>query len=216
VENAYERWLDGAFLRQGQARGSFEYGGIVFEEYRGRVGSVDFTDAAKAHFFPVGVPGLFRQYNAPADFVETANTMAALRQAGGGPAVRRPLGDAARAVEPAADLHPAPGADQGQAHLMTAFAGAVDATFTAFGIDAVYTPTSDDPVGVRAIARRPDMIVGFGETASMPRPQSSRCGRARSQARARLTVGDDTFVIQGEPERRDPDRLVWTLDVRLA
>jgi ParB-like chromosome segregation protein Spo0J len=25
-----------------------------------------------------------------------------------------------------------------------------------------------------------------------------------------------TFVVQGEPERRDPDRLVWTLDVRPA
>jgi hypothetical protein len=38
-----------------------EYAGILFEEYRGRVGSVDFTDASKAYFFPVGVPGLFRQ-----------------------------------------------------------------------------------------------------------------------------------------------------------
>ena len=28
------------------------------------------------------------------------------------------------------------------------------------------------------------------------------------------TVGGETFVIQGEPERRDPDRLVWSLDVR--
>jgi Phage major capsid protein E len=81
VEKAYERYLDGAFLRQGQARGSFEYSGIVFEEYRGRVGSVDFTDASKAYFFPVGVPGLFRQYNAPADFVETANTIGLTRYA---------------------------------------------------------------------------------------------------------------------------------------
>jgi len=32
---------------------------------------------------------------------------------------------------------------------MTAFQGAVDATFTAFGIDAVYTPAVGDPVGVR-------------------------------------------------------------------
>jgi hypothetical protein len=31
-----------------------------------------------------------------------------------------------------------------------------------------------------------------------------------------LTVGTETFVVQGEPERRDPDRLVWTLDMRLA
>src|SRR5918994_914112 len=81
VEKAYERWLDGAFLRQGQARGSFEYAGILFEEYRGKVGSVDFTDASKAYFFPVGVPGLFRQYNAPADFVETANTIGLPRYA---------------------------------------------------------------------------------------------------------------------------------------
>jgi hypothetical protein len=44
---------------------------------------------------------------------------------------------AARAVQPAADLHPAAGADQGQAHLMTVLAGAVDATFAAFGVDAV-------------------------------------------------------------------------------
>jgi len=81
VEKAYERWLDGAFLRQGQARGSFEYASILFEEYRGKVGSVDFTDASKAYFFPVGVPGLFRQYNAPADFVETANTIGLPRYA---------------------------------------------------------------------------------------------------------------------------------------
>ena len=29
-----------------------------------------------------------------------------------------------------------------------------------------------------------------------------------------LAVGAETFVIQGEPERRDLDRLVWTLDLR--
>jgi hypothetical protein len=81
VAKAYDRYLDGAFLRQGQARGSFEYSGIVFEEYRGRVGTVDFTDASKAYFFPVGVPGLFRQYNSPADFVETANTIGLPRYA---------------------------------------------------------------------------------------------------------------------------------------
>jgi hypothetical protein len=29
-----------------------------------------------------------------------------------------------------------------------------------------------------------------------------------------LTIGSETFVVQGEPEQRDPDRLVWTLDAR--
>ncbi len=81
MTESYNRYLDGLFLRQGQARGSFEYASIVFEEYRGKVGTVDFTDTNKAYFFPVGVPGLFRQYNAPADFVETVNTIGLPRYA---------------------------------------------------------------------------------------------------------------------------------------
>jgi hypothetical protein len=32
---------------------------------------------------------------------------------------------------------------------MTAFEGAVDATFAAFGIDALYTPAGGEPVSVR-------------------------------------------------------------------
>jgi hypothetical protein len=47
---------------------------------------------------------------------------------------------------------------------MTVFSGAVDATFVAFGIDAVYSPPGGEPVSVRVIAKRPDTIVGFGET----------------------------------------------------
>jgi hypothetical protein len=29
-----------------------------------------------------------------------------------------------------------------------------------------------------------------------------------------LTLGGETFAVKGEPERRDPDGLVWTLDIR--
>jgi hypothetical protein len=143
---------------------------------------------------------------------------AALHQAGGGPAVR-PLGDAARAVEPVADLHPAAGTDEGQAHLTTAFAGAVDATFAAFGIDAVYTPAGGEPVPVRVIARRPDTIVGFGETrihaeTAIFELRASEVASPRPDDQ--LIVDGASFVVQSEPERRDPDRLVWTLDVRPA
>ena len=81
VTKAYDRFQESIFLRSGQARGSFEYAGIFFEEYRGKVGSEDFVADGKAHFFPVGVPGLFRQYNAPADFVETVNTIGLPRYA---------------------------------------------------------------------------------------------------------------------------------------
>jgi hypothetical protein len=117
----------------------------------------------------------------------------------------------------AADLHPAAGADQGQAHLMTAFEGAVDATFAAFGIDAVYTPENGEPLGVRVIARRPDTIVGFGDTRIHTETATFEV-RVSEVANPRpddqLIVDGQTFVIQGEPERRDPDRLVWSLEVR--
>jgi hypothetical protein len=70
----------------------------------------------------------------------------------GRPAVRAPR-HAPCAVEPLADLHPAARADQGQAHLITAFQGAVDAPFAAFGIDAVFTLASGEPVPVLVIAK---------------------------------------------------------------
>jgi hypothetical protein len=102
---------------------------------------------------------------------------------------------------------------------MTAFESAVDATFAAFGIDALYTPAGGEPVSVRVIARRPDTIVGFGDTRIHAETATFEL-RASEIASPRLgdqlSVGGETFVVQGEPERRDPDRLVWTVDVRLA
>ena len=102
---------------------------------------------------------------------------------------------------------------------MAVFQGAVDATFAAFGIDALYTPAAGDPIPVRVIARRLDAIVGFGETRIHAETATFEV-RASEIANPRfsdqLTVAGETFVIQGEPERGDPDRLVWTLDVRPA
>jgi hypothetical protein len=102
---------------------------------------------------------------------------------------------------------------------MEAFAGAVEATFAAFGIDAVYTPMGGDPVTVRVIARRPDTIVGFGETRLHAETATFEV-RASEVATPRhgdqVTLDGEGFVVQGEPERRDPDRLVWTLDARSA
>ena len=102
---------------------------------------------------------------------------------------------------------------------MMVFQGAVDATFAAFGVDATYRPAGGEPVSVRVIARRPDTIVGFGETRIHAETATFEL-RASEVADPRpndqLTVGADTFVVQGEPERRDPDRLVWTLGMRPA
>jgi hypothetical protein len=100
---------------------------------------------------------------------------------------------------------------------MMAFQSAVDATFAAFGIDALYTPAGGEPVPVRVIARRPDTIVGFGDTRIHAETSTFEL-RASEVASPRpghhITVGGDTFVIQGEPERRDPDLLVWHVDAR--
>jgi hypothetical protein len=55
--------------------GAFEFGGIVFENYRGKVGTVDYIHTDKAHFFPVGAQGLFKTFFAPANYMETVNTI---------------------------------------------------------------------------------------------------------------------------------------------
>jgi hypothetical protein len=100
---------------------------------------------------------------------------------------------------------------------MDTFESAVDATFAAFGVEAIYQPSEGDPVTVRVIARRPDTIVGFGETRLHAETATFEI-RASEVADPRpgdqLTVDGEGFVVQGEPERRDPDRLVWTVDVR--
>lgn len=75
VKGAFDRWQDGQFLRDSQARSSFEYAGIVWEEYRGSVGNIDFIDENQARFFPTGVPDLFQVAFGPADYVETVNTI---------------------------------------------------------------------------------------------------------------------------------------------
>ncbi len=55
----------------GGSWGSFEFGGITFENYRG--GGTISVDTNKCHLFPVGVPGLFQTVYAPADYIETVN-----------------------------------------------------------------------------------------------------------------------------------------------
>lgn len=59
----------------GLSYGAFEFGGIFWENYRGKVGATDYIDTNKCHLLPIGVPGLFRTYFAPADWNETVNTL---------------------------------------------------------------------------------------------------------------------------------------------
>jgi len=79
VEKAYERWMEGAALRN-DMRSGFTFGGITFEEYRGQATDPDgnvrrFIADGEGHCFPLGTVETFATYFAPADFNETANTL---------------------------------------------------------------------------------------------------------------------------------------------
>jgi hypothetical protein len=52
----------------------FTYGGVTFIEASEVVGGRQLVEPTKAHFYPVGLD-IFMQYNAPANWIETVNTM---------------------------------------------------------------------------------------------------------------------------------------------
>ena len=58
----------------GRGTNTVTFGDVTFENYRGKVGDVDFIEAGDAHFYPVGVPGLFQQHFAPAQTMSDVNT----------------------------------------------------------------------------------------------------------------------------------------------
>lgn len=96
---------------------------------------------------------------------------------------------------------------------------ALDITFDEFGVDALYSPQEGTAVNIRVIAIRPDEIVGFGETrvhAETALYEARVSELAQPSPDDLLTVDGADYVIQGEPERRDPHQLVWTLDTRPA
>ena len=74
VEAAFDRYMNGEFLREDQ-RGGFYFAGVFWEEYRGQVGANKFIDDGEAWMVPEGVPDLFVTNYAPADYMETVNTL---------------------------------------------------------------------------------------------------------------------------------------------
>lgn len=78
VVQTYLNWQAAEGYRVGANAGmpfeAFPFRGITWINYRGEVGGTAFVHTDKAHIFPVGVPGLWRTYYAPADYVETVNT----------------------------------------------------------------------------------------------------------------------------------------------
>ena len=77
----YLNQTEAARLRDNVTYQSVDFGGITFENYRGSVGATSFIATDKCHFAPVGVQGLFRTVYAPADYIETVNTIGLPRYA---------------------------------------------------------------------------------------------------------------------------------------
>ena len=90
----------------------------------------------------------------------------------------------------------------------------IDDCFQRLGIEANYVPQGGDPMAVRVVAKRPDEIVGLGDTrihaetaifdvrvSELPAPRPGDT----------LVVDGVTYAIQGEPVR-ERERLVWTVE----
>ena len=73
VVKTYLNTLQAAALR-GDAREAFEFGGITWERYRGRIAGQPFVHDDNALLVPEGVPDLYISAFAPADYMETVNT----------------------------------------------------------------------------------------------------------------------------------------------
>jgi hypothetical protein len=73
-KNAFNLWNNGEALRTDN-RSGFPYSGVIFEEYRGKAGNTEFIAEGEAYLVPEGVTGLFITRFAPADYMETVNTV---------------------------------------------------------------------------------------------------------------------------------------------
>jgi len=73
VKETFLNSQQAAALR-GDARESFEFGGIIWERYRGKIAGVTFIHDDKALLIAEGVPDLYISVFAPADYMETVNT----------------------------------------------------------------------------------------------------------------------------------------------
>ena len=95
---------------------------------------------------------------------------------------------------------------------------AIDAAFAEFGEAAIYTPDGDSPTSVTVIPNRADDDEeAFGET--RVHSQSALFDVRVSEIAApaeddTLLFDGTTYVVQGEPLRKDSRRLVWTLNTR--
>lgn len=106
--------------------------------------------------------------------------------------------------------------------MAAAFDDALDAVFASdLALAAVFVPQVGLPTPCRVIRRAPDVLLALGEitvsaATNVFEVRASEIARPRAGDALRLGAlggpADPAFVIQSAPTKRDPDRLVWTLD----
>jgi hypothetical protein len=79
VKEAYANYQEASQRIGGDMRSGFTFGGVTFEEYRGKAngtgGTIRFIAANEGHAFPVGTSSTFATLAAPADFNDTVGTL---------------------------------------------------------------------------------------------------------------------------------------------
>ena len=72
----YLNWQAAQILRdQVGAYALFNFGQVMWENYRGSVGGVDFVPSTKAYLFPLGARGLFINNFGPSDYIDRVNNI---------------------------------------------------------------------------------------------------------------------------------------------
>lgn len=80
VVDAYRLYNQSSMLRSDN-RSGFQFAEMTWEEYRGNVSGQEFVEANCAYAIPEGVPGMFVTKYAPANYMDTVNTVGLPRYA---------------------------------------------------------------------------------------------------------------------------------------
>jgi hypothetical protein len=88
VKDTYLQWSSNLWARQAQLgpeygpyANGFEWGGVLWMNYRGQIGDIPFIEANNAYTFPVGVNQMFQEVCGPGDSMDAANTRGQLMYA---------------------------------------------------------------------------------------------------------------------------------------
>ena len=99
------------------------------------------------------------------------------------------------------------------------FERVIDAAFATFGQDATHRRKGrGEETIVRVLLSRPDVLTSL-ESLTVRRPTTMLDVRTADLEELEdgdtFDIGSERFIVQGRPVR-DPERLVWRVDTRLA